>query len=112
MFVVAFALTALGVCIAWLMSSTQGFHAIMNLFLMPMWFLSGALFPAEGALGGLKWVMRLNPLTYGLDALRQAMYLGDGSRLAISLAVSVVFAGVMFALASVIVGGRVPGDLQ
>ena len=112
MFVVAFALTALGVCIAWRMSSTQGFHAIMNLFLMPMWFLSGALFPAEGALGGLKWVMRLNPLTYGLDALRQAMYLGDGSRLAISLAVSVVFAGVMFALASVIVGGRVPGDLQ
>src|SRR5579864_8722156 len=45
MFIVSFALTGLGFCIAWRMSSTQGFHAIMNLFLMPMWFLSGALFP-------------------------------------------------------------------
>src|SRR5215217_1309144 len=69
MFILAFALTALGFCIAWRMNSTQGFHAIMNLFLMPLWFLSGALFPAEGAMGGLKWVMRLNPLTYGLAAL-------------------------------------------
>ena len=112
MLVVAFALTALGVCIAWRMSSTQGFHAIMNLLLMPMWFLSGALFPADGALGGLGWVMRLNPLTYGLDALRTAMYLGDARSIVTGLAVSVVFAGVMFALASAIVGGRVGADLQ
>src|SRR4051812_43813958 len=48
MLVLAFALTALGFCIAWRMNSTQGFHAIMNLFLMPLWFLSGALFPADG----------------------------------------------------------------
>ena len=41
MFVVSFSLTAPGFCIAWRMSSTQGFHAIMNLFLMPLWFLSG-----------------------------------------------------------------------
>ena len=113
MFVVAFALTALGVCIAWRMSSTQGFHAIMNLFLMPMWFLSGALFPPQGALGGLGWVMRLNPLTYGLDALRKAMYFGGGgSSILPSLGVSVLFAAVMFALASAIVGGRVSADLQ
>src|SRR3954469_6547614 len=78
MLVVAFALTALGFCIAWRMNSTQGFHAIMNLFLMPMWFLSGALFPAAGAVGGLGWVMRLNPLTYGLSGLRRAVYLADG----------------------------------
>src|SRR5436190_19131365 len=77
MFVVSFALTALGFCIAWRMSSTQGFHAIMNLFLMPMWFLSGALFPPEGAWWGLKWVMRLNPLTYGLAALRHSMLPGQ-----------------------------------
>ena len=49
MFVVSFALTGLGFCIAWRMTSTQGFHAIMNLFLMPMWFLSGALFPPGSA---------------------------------------------------------------
>ena len=48
-FLVAFGLTGLGFMIAWPMESTQGFHAIMNLFLIPMWLLSGALFPAVGA---------------------------------------------------------------
>src|SRR6188472_652816 len=76
MAILSFSLTALGFCIAWRMNSTQGFHAIMNLFLMPLWFLSGALFPAEGAMGGLKWVMRLNPLSYGLTGLREAIYWG------------------------------------
>src|SRR5688572_2734892 len=77
MLVVSFALTALGFCIAWRMSSTQGFHAIMNLFLMPMWFLSGALFPPrDDMFAPLLWVMRLNPLTYGLAGIRRALYLG------------------------------------
>ncbi len=57
------ALTALGFAIAWPMDSTQGFHAIMSVVLMPMWLLSGAFFPAEGA-GPLGWIMRLNPMTY------------------------------------------------
>ena len=42
---VSFALTALGFAIAWPMDSTQAFHAIINLFLIPLWLLSGALFP-------------------------------------------------------------------
>ena len=45
---VALALTGLGLAIAWMLESTQGFHAIMNLFLIPMWFLSGSFFPADG----------------------------------------------------------------
>src|SRR4051812_11465719 len=77
MLIVSFALTALGLCIAWRLNSTQGFHAIMNLFLMPMWFLSGALFPAGNAWSGLRAVMMVNPLTYGLAGLRRAMYLRD-----------------------------------
>ena len=44
MFIVSFALTGLGFIIAWRMTSTQGFHAIMNLFLMPLWFLSARFF--------------------------------------------------------------------
>jgi len=72
---VAFALTSLGLMIAWRMESTQGFHAIMNLILMPIWILSGAFFPATGAPGWLGWIMRLNPLTYGMAALRRALYL-------------------------------------
>src|SRR4051812_14349373 len=74
MLVVAFALTGLGFCIAWRMSSTQGFHAIMNLFLMPLWFLSGALFTPQTAWTGLRWVMRVNPLSYGLAGLQRAVF--------------------------------------
>ena len=50
-FLVAFALTSLGFAIAWPMDSTQAFHAIINLFLIPLWLLSGSLFPLSGASG-------------------------------------------------------------
>src|SRR4030095_3604709 len=76
---IAFALTSLGLVIAWRMESTQGFHAIMNLILMPIWILSGAFFPASGAAGWLGWLMQLNPLTYGMAALRHCLYLGTPS---------------------------------
>ncbi len=65
-------LTALGFVIAWRMESTQGFHAIMSVFLMPMWLLSGSIFPATGS-GWLSVVMRLNPLTYGVAGLRRLL---------------------------------------
>ena len=71
---VAFGLTALGYIIAWKMDSTQGFHAIMNLVLIPMWLLSGSVFPASGAPGWLRWVILVNPLTYGLAAVRSSIY--------------------------------------
>jgi len=118
MIVVAFGLTALGLCIAWRMTSTQGFHAIMNLFLMPMWFLSGALFPESGAWGGLQWVMRANPLRYGLVALRRAMYWHQGSLPKWlpgwweSLGVSVLSAVAMFVLASAVAAGRTKADVE
>ena len=75
LFIVSFGLTGLGCMIAWRMDSTQGFHAIMNLFLIPLWLLSGALFPASGAASWLSKVMMLNPLTYGVAAIRQGLYL-------------------------------------
>src|SRR5689334_17164779 len=73
-FLVSFALTALGFAIAWPMDSTQAFHAIINLFLIPLWLLSGALFPISGASIWLRFLMRLNPLTYGVQALRDLLY--------------------------------------
>ncbi len=112
MFIISFALTALGLCIAWRMSSTQGFHAIMNLFLMPMWFLSGALFPASGAMGGLGWIMRLNPLSYGLAVLRTVIEQQSAAGIGLGLAITVLFAGAMFGLASMIAMGTVSADLQ
>lgn len=70
----AVTLSALGFAFAWKLDSVQGFHAIMNIVLMPMWMLSGAFFPVSGAPGWLAALMRLNPLTYGIAALRHAFY--------------------------------------
>jgi len=70
---IAFALSGLGLTIAWLMDSTSGFHAIMNLLLMPMWLLSGAVFPIAGAHTIVRAVMWINPLTYGQIAFRRAL---------------------------------------
>ncbi len=66
-------LTFLGFCIAWRLDSTQGFHAVMNLFLMPMWMLSGSLFPATTAAPWLAAVVRANPVTYAVSALQLSL---------------------------------------
>ena len=73
MILLGFTLSSLGLLLAWRMESTQGFHAIMNLLLLPMWLLSGAFFPAANAPGALAWLMRLDPMTYGMAALRRAL---------------------------------------
>ena len=62
------------------MDSTQAFHAIINLFLIPLWLLSGALFPLSNAAYWLSLLMRINPLTYGVEALRQLLYPGESRR--------------------------------
>jgi ABC-2 type transport system permease protein len=69
-------LAGLGFLIAWRMDTTQGFHAVMNLVLVPLWLLSGALFPIDGAAPWIGTIIRLNPLYYGMSAFRQALYLG------------------------------------
>ncbi len=74
MLALSFGLTNLGLMIAWRMDSTQGFHAIMNLILIPVWLLSGAFFPVSGVPILLEWAMKLNPLTYGVAALRRCLY--------------------------------------
>lgn len=76
----AVAVTTIGVCFAWPMDSTQGFHAVMNLVLMPMWLLSGAFFPVpalnESSPVGqvvIHWLMRLNPMTYPVAGLQHLL---------------------------------------
>ncbi len=106
LFCIAFTMTNLGLIIAWRMRSTQGFHAIMNLLLMPLWLLSGAFFPLTGVPLWLLWVMRGNPLTYGIAALRRSLYLahpaaaGAVPGLAPALGITVLF-GVVTLLAAV-----------
>ncbi len=113
--VVSVGLSALGFVIAWPMSSTQGFHAVMNLFLIPLWLLSGAFFPASGSMTGLRWIMAANPLTYGLAAFRHVLYSGDHALVqalppfGLSIGVSAAFAFVMVILSACLVG-RKPGE--
>jgi len=105
---ISFELTALGFAIAWPMDSTQAFHAIVNLLLIPLWLLSGSLFPLSGASGWLRFCMLCNPLTYGVEALRSALYPGGSSvfSLPVNLAVTVVFCLVTFAASWAIVNRR------
>jgi len=100
-FLVSFSLTALGFAIAWPMDSSQAFHGIVNLFLIPLWLVSGALFPLTGASKWLQVVMRVNPLTYGVAALRGLMYPGADSSFPLpsSMATLVLFSMAMFGLA-------------
>ncbi len=98
----AVALSALGFLFAWGTDSVQGFHAVMNLLLFPMWMLSGAFFPESSAALWLKWIMRINPLTYGLSALRAVLEgpgAGGSSGPAAGLSLTVLVAFSLAALA-------------
>ncbi len=104
--VLGFGLTGLGFLIAWWLNSTQGFHAIMNLFLIPMWILSGALFPSGGAAGWIRGLMLINPLTYGVSALRAPFYdqsIAGDPPLTVSLVVLVAFAALMLLMGAIAV---------
>jgi len=105
-------LTGLGYVIAWPMSSTQGFHAIMSVFLLPMWLLSGAIFPV-GSSGWLAWVMWINPLTYGVAGLRRLMYSGSISPdaaglpgLVLSLTITILFCVTCVVVATLLTNRR------
>jgi ABC-2 type transport system permease protein len=88
-------LTALGYVIAWPMDSIHGFHAIMSVFLMPMWLLSGAFFPGDNR-GWLSWIISFYPLTFGVAGLRRLMSsdpaaVADLPSLIVCLTVTIVF---------------------
>jgi ABC-2 type transport system permease protein len=70
MVLIALVFTALGTAIASMLEDMQGFQLIMNFVVMPVFFLSGALFPLDKAPAILRTVVNLNPLTYGIDGLR------------------------------------------
>ena len=72
--------------------STAGFHAIMNLLLVPMWMVSGSLFPMATAHGWVKAIMWINPLTYSIALLNHTLRLPNASPdLTASLVVTAVF---------------------
>jgi ABC-2 type transport system permease protein len=104
--ITSFAMTAMGFVFAWHSETTAGFHAVMNIVFMPMWLLSGAFFPPttdDGGGNALTWLMRINPLTWCTQAIREPM-LGEPAW--VWLLASVAFALAMFALATISVTRR------
>ena len=95
--------TALGFIMAWRLDTTRGFHAVMNLVLMPMWFLSGAVFPAEGAPALLQAVMHLNPAFYGLELLRAGLYWPSGAAGSVELIGTDLLFAALFAVVALAV---------
>jgi ABC-2 type transport system permease protein len=99
--------TGLGLAAAWKVDSASGFHGVMNLVLMPMWLLSGAIFPVEGASGWLRALVAVNPLAWCHEAVAAGL---DGRADATALALSAIFAAAGVVLAMVTMGrGRMRG---
>ena len=73
MFLIAILFTALGTAIASKLEDMQGFQLIMNFIIMPLFFLSGALFPIDNLPKALIIVIKFNPLSYGVDGIRGAL---------------------------------------
>jgi ABC-2 type transport system permease protein len=98
MFLVAFALTSLGVVIASRMTSFEGFGTMSNFVIMPMYFLSGAIYPTANAPAWMKPLIIVNPMSYGVDALRH-ITIGTGSLpLGLDVVCLVAFAAIMGAI--------------
>ncbi len=103
----AFSLTSMGILVASRMSSYEGFNIIMNFLVMPMFFLSGAMYPVKRLPPLLRQLTHFNPLTYGVDALKNVMLSGASGTsmgpeypLSFDLAVMCAFMAVMVVLAN------------
>ncbi len=83
-------LSSMGFGIAWWLDSTQGYHVVMSVLLIPLWILSGAMFPLHGAASWIGWMMRLNPMSYCVSGIRRALY--GGTPATVELAVVLGFA--------------------
>jgi len=87
MFVIAILFTALGTAIASVLQDMQGFQLIMNFLVMPLFFLSGALFPLQGLPPVVTVIAMMDPLSYGVDAMRYALTLSTHFGLALDIIV-------------------------
>ena len=101
MFLISFAVTSMGIVFAAKMQTMESFQMIMNFLIMPLFILSGAMFPLARLPDWLRFLTRIDPLSYGVDALRGLML---GPKLAefslgVNVALLALFATVMISLA-------------
>jgi ABC-2 type transport system permease protein len=100
--IISVSLSGLGVLVASRMRSQQGFQLIVQLIIMPLIFLSGVFFPVNNVPGWLAAFSKANPLTYGVDAIRQLFLAGSSGMTGVT-----VFGHTMTALQDVVVVGFV-----
>ncbi len=118
MLILAIAMTGMGYSLAWLMESSAGYHGVMMALFMPMLLLSGAFFPIGSAHWLMKGLMTINPLTYGVAAIRYAIYGAESPAtkglpgMWVCFAVTAGFAVAMFVLGSLITMRRTARDAQ
>ncbi len=92
----ALALSAFGFALAWWIDSSQGYHAVMSILLLPAWVLSGAMFPPSGDGGTMRTIMAANPMSYMVSGVRRAFYSGGlpaGTSVSSSLAIDLAVVG-------------------
>jgi ABC-2 type transport system permease protein len=103
---VSFCITSIGILIAARLTSFDGFNIIMNFIVMPMFFLSGAMYPVTSMPHALREITHINPLTYGIDALKHVLLSDAASRLgpefplSLDLAVVIGISAIMLTLAA------------
>ncbi len=112
MSILAFGLSSMGVAIAARMRSMQGFQMVMNFLMMPMFFLSGALFPLVGLPTWMTILTRINLASYGVDPIRRTLLGAPAERLALTIGdqtvpiVGEVAVVIAFGLVMLVIGAR------
>jgi len=107
MFLVALFFTLLGTSIATLIKEMEAFPLIMNFLIMPLFFLSGALFPLEGLPLSIRFLAQINPLSYGVDGLRILL----GGEAHFGLGTDMIVLGIL-TLVMLVVGSRLFGRIE
>jgi ABC-2 type transport system permease protein len=98
MFILSLAVTAIGILIAVRMTSFEGFGTINNFLVMPIFFLSGAMYPLDRAPQWLRLITSFNPLTYGVNLLRGTV-LGLPANYGLDIAVIIGFSALILSIA-------------
>ena len=100
MFLIALMFTAIGTTVGSILDDMQGFQLIMNFLVMPLFFFSNALFPVQGLPKALQLVVRLNPLTYGVDGIRGSLSSVSAFGMGTDFVVLTILTGILLAIGS------------
>jgi len=99
--IVSVGFVSLGITIASLMDTMEGFNVIMNFIVMPMFLLSGALFPINNLPSSISWIIYLNPMTYCVEAMRYSMIGVSSFNIVLSFGFILVFSVSMSLIAAI-----------